>query len=129
VGLGLDSPRVAASGADVPSVGPGATASVPIIFDNQYLGTLVTLGLVGLVGLVWFVWNTAVRLIRAARRLVGPHGDFIAACGVACAGYGTSMFLYDSLSYIQVTLLLFITAALGLKTIELAGEEMAATSA
>ena len=129
VGLGLDSPNIAASGADVPTVGPGRTTPVPIIFDNQYLGTLVTLGLVGIVGLVWFVWNTAVRLVRAARRLVGPYGDFIAACGVACAGYGASMFFYDSLSYIQVTLLLFITAALGLRTLALAGEETAATSA
>jgi hypothetical protein len=39
------------------------------------------------------------------------------------------MFLYDALSYIQVTLLLFITAALGLKTIELAGDEAAEVSA
>lgn len=129
VGLGLDSEGVAASGADVPSVGPGATAPVPIIFDNQYLGTLVTLGVVGLVGLVWFVWGTVVRLVRAARRLVGPYGDFIAACGTACAGYGTSMFTFDSVAYIQLTLLLFITAALGLKTLALAEEETAATSA
>jgi hypothetical protein len=128
VGLGLENPGIAASGTDVGSVGPGAAAAVPIIFDNQYLYTLVTLGIVGLVGLVWFVWATVVRLVRAARSIVGPHGDFIAACSVACAGYGTSMLFYDSVSFIQVTLVLFITAALGLKTLALATQETATSS-
>lgn len=123
VGIGLENPGLAASGADVGSVGPGATSTVPIIFDNQYLNTFVSLGVVGLIGLVWFVWQTVVRLVRAARRFSGPHGDFIAACSLACVGYGVSMFVYDAMAFIQVTLLLFITAALGLRTIRLAALE------
>ena len=33
------------------------------------------------------------------------------------------MFFYDSLAFIQVTLLLFITAGLGLRTVRLAAQE------
>jgi hypothetical protein len=127
VGLGLDSPEVAISGSDAGVVGPGASSSVPIIFDNQYMSTLVTLGVVGLVGLTWLVWQTVLRLLRAARRYTGLYGDFIAACGVSCTGFGVSMFLFDSVAYIQLTLVLFMTAAFGLRTIQLA--EQAASSA
>lgn len=120
VGLGLDNPNISTSGAAVAPPVPGQAAVVPLIFDNQYLHTFVSLGLLGLIAIAWFVWGTARRLLRSAKRMVGPHGDFLAACGVACAGYGASMFFYDSLAFIQVTLLLFIFAALGLKTLALA---------
>lgn len=118
VGVGIDNPEIASSGTDLTST-PGQTVAVPIIFDNQYLHTLVTLGLLGIIGIVWFVWGTVLRTARAARRLVGPEGDFVAACSVACAGYGASMLFFDSIAFIQVTLLLFITAALALKTLAL----------
>jgi len=127
VGLGLDNPNIAVSGADAGAVGPGAPSSVPIIFDNQYMSTLVTLGVVGLVGLSWLVWQTVVRLVRAARRYPGVYGDFIAACAASCVGYGVSMFLFDALAYIQLTLVLFMTAAFGLRTVRLAEQEASAT--
>jgi hypothetical protein len=127
VGLGLDNPNIAVSGADAGAIGPGRPSAVPIIFDNQYMGTLVSLGVVGLVGLVWLVWQTVVRLVRAARRYTGLYGDFIAACSAACAGYGVSMFLFDALAYIQLTIVLFMTAAFGLRTVKLAEQEASAT--
>lgn len=129
VGLGLDNPRIAASGASVGAVGPGTTSSVPIIFDNYYLRALVTLGLVGLIGIVWFIWSTVVRLVKAARGDETILGDFTAACAVACVGYGVSMFLFDAMSFIQVTLLLFITAALGLRAARLSQEESGSPAA
>ncbi len=124
IGLGLDSPQIATVGPDLAGTGP--QTPVPIIFDNQYLLTLVTLGLAGIIAVVWLVWGVAVRFVRAAREIPGRQGDFVAACAAACAAYGASMFFYDSLAYVQVTLVLFITAALGLKTMALADEEAAA---
>lgn len=126
IGLGLDSPQIVTTGADI---GPGPPVVVPLIFDNQYLHTLVTLGLVGIIGLMWLVWGLTARFMSEARDLIGPHGDLVAACAAACAGYGTSMLFYDSLAYVQVTLLLFIVGAVGLKTIALArsGEEQRTT--
>jgi O-antigen ligase len=120
VGLGIDNPRIATSGTDTLSATPTQAPVVPLIFDNQYLHTLVTLGLAGLIAFSWFIWGTAVRLVRRAKREIGPYGDLMAACGIACAGYGAGMFFYDSLAFIQVTLLLFIAAALGLRTMALA---------
>jgi hypothetical protein len=125
IGLGIENPNIASSGAELAAPLPGQ-AAVPLIFDNQYLHTLVTLGLVGLVGLVWLVWGSAARFVRTAKRIAGPHGDFVAACAGGCAGYGAGMFFFDSLAYVQVTLLLFITIALGLKTIALRDEQATA---
>jgi hypothetical protein len=68
-----------------------------------------------------------VRLIRAARRYRGLYGDFIAACALACVGYGVSMFVFDAAAYIQLTLVLFMTAAFGLRTVKLAEQEASAT--
>ena len=127
IGLGIDNPEIASSGAELAGPLPGQGDVVPIIFDNQYLHTLVTLGLVGLIGVVWLVWGSTARFVRAAKQIVGPHGDFVAACAVACAGYGAGMLFFDSLAYVQVTLMLFIAAALGLKTITLADARAPAT--
>jgi O-antigen ligase len=120
IGLGIDNPEIASSGAELAGPLPGQGDIVPIIFDNQYLHTLVTLGLVGLIGVVWLVWGSTARFVRASKQIVGHHGDFVAACAVACAGYGAGMLFFDSLAYVQVTLMLFIAAALGLKTLTLA---------
>ncbi len=121
VGRGLDNPNIVTSGDDASS--PGQVAVVPLIFDNQYLLSLVSFGLLGLIALIWFVWGTARRLLRAGKRLVSHEGDYIAACGIACAGYGAGMIFYDSLAFVQVTLLLFVFAALGLKTLSLRPEQ------
>ena len=129
VGIGLDNPNIATTGVETSATGPAQPAVVPLIFDNQYLLTLVTLGLLGSIAVIWFVWGTARRLLRSAKRTVGHRADFVAACGIACAGYGAGMIFYDSLAFIQVTLLLFIFAALGLKTLALGPEQPAAQEA
>lgn len=120
VGIGLDDPHLGISGGDTPPAAEGSDPIVPIIFDNQYLYTIVALGLLGFVALIWFVWGTARQLLRSAKMMTDRPGDFVAACGIACAGYGASMLFYDSLAFIQVTLLLFVFAALGLRTRALA---------
>ena len=56
---------------------PGAIVDpktgAPIIFDDQYLNSLVSIGFLGLVGVLWFVWGGVRRLVahgppRAAGR-------------------------------------------------------------
>jgi O-Antigen ligase len=92
----------------------------PIIFDDQYLNSLVSIGFLGLAGLLWFVWGAVGRLVRGARRLTGATGDLIAACAVACAGFGAGMLTFDAFSFVQCTLIFFLVAALGLRTHQLA---------
>jgi hypothetical protein len=104
-----------------PAALAGADVQGPsIIFDDQYMNTLVTLGAVGLVGLVWLVWGAAWKLLGSSRRLRGPASDLLVACGTACAGFGASLLTYDALAFVQATLLFLIAAALGLRAREIA---------
>jgi hypothetical protein len=86
-----------------------------IIFDDQYLTTLVTLGALGLVGVVWFVWGAVRKLGRGARKATGLPGDLLVACTASCAAFGISMFTYDAFSFVQATFLFVMIAALGLR--------------
>lgn len=97
-----------------PSGGPQARQA-GIIFDDQYLNTIVSAGLLGIVGAVWFIWGAAIKLGRAAKRTQGREGELLAACSVSCAGFAASMFLFDAFSFVQATLVFFIIAALGLR--------------
>jgi polysaccharide biosynthesis protein PslJ len=87
-----------------------------IIFDDQYMNTLVSLGALGLFAVIWLVWGTAIRLGRAARaRSTIPGSDLVAATAVCCVGFGASMLTFDAFAFVQATLLFFVIAALGLR--------------
>jgi hypothetical protein len=97
---------------------PGASsdpAAPDLIFDNQYLNTIVTTGLLGLVAVAWFVWGSVLKLARAARRRLDHPSDLLAACCIAIAGFGASMFLFDAFYFVQCTLFFFMIAAIGLR--------------
>jgi polysaccharide biosynthesis protein PslJ len=97
---------------------PGFPLSgVLIIFDDQYLNTLVSMGAVGLFAVVWFVWGSVIKLARGARRR-GSSSDLVAACCISAAGFATSMFVFDAFSFVQATLMFFIVAAIGLRARE-----------
>ena len=91
VGLGIDSSQVKTSGVPGSAQVSRETSGPAIIFDNQYLRTLVSLGLIGLIGAVWFVWGSAIRLARRSKHLAGNDGDLLAACAIACVGYAAGM--------------------------------------
>lgn len=115
VGKGLGS-QLSTGASTGPTAGfPGLGRQVDIIFDNQYLNTLVSAGALGFVAAIWFIWGAAIKLARAARRTHGPPGELIAACSVGCFGFAASMFLFDAFSFVQSTLVLFMLAALGLR--------------
>jgi hypothetical protein len=98
----------------------GASTVVEIIFDNQYLSTLVMLGGIGLVATIWFVWGAAVKLAVAAHRHRESHeADLVAACAVSCAGFAASMLFFDAFAFVQTTIIFLIVAAVGLRLREL----------
>ena len=103
------------TGSTVPGAIVDPKTGVPIIFDDQYLNSLVSIGFVGLVAVIWFVWGAAWRLGGAARRVRGRESDLVAACAVSCAGFAAGMFTFDAFAFVQCTLLFFVIAALGLK--------------
>ena len=92
-----------------------ADATPFLIFDDQYLNTLVTLGIVGIVGAVWFIWGAAVKLAATARKTTGRLSDLVAAAAAACAAFGVSMFTFDAFAFVQCTIIFFLIAGLGLR--------------
>jgi O-Antigen ligase len=88
---------------------------VIIYFDNQWLNTLVSLGVVGLVATFWFVWGSFGSIARFARRVRGPRSDLAAACAASVAAFGVSMLVFDAFAFVQATIIFFAIAALGLQ--------------
>jgi polysaccharide biosynthesis protein PslJ len=104
---------VAATGGQADARNGQVTTS--IIFDDQYMNTLVSLGALGFLGVFWFVWGSVRKLSRSARRLAGREKELIGALAISCAGFGAAMLTYDAFSFVQSTLVFFIIAALGLR--------------
>ena len=92
-----------------------AREQIPLIFDNQYLGSLVRLGAIGLLGVMLFIWGSAVRLYKGGRRIRTPLGDLVAACAAAAVGFGGAFLLFDAFAFVQATLLFFVVVAIGLR--------------
>ena len=90
-------------------------AHLGIIYDDQYLTTLVTLGVLGFIGVVWFVWGAVFKLGGVIKRTTGASSDFFVATTASCAAFAVSLLTYDALSFVQVSLLFCVVAALGLK--------------
>ena len=99
------------------------TSASNLIFDNQYLTMLTEFGIVGVVALAWFSIGAVVKLGRAGKSDHSTEGDLIALCAISCAGFSASMFLYDAIAFIQVTLVFFVIAAIGLRTRQIVQEE------
>lgn len=112
VGTGIGEQTVPS---DLPPGASSDPATPDLIFDNQYLNTIVTTGLLGLIAVGWLVWGSVVKLARAARRRRGPPSDLLVACAIATAGFGASMFLFDAFYFVQCTLFFFMIAAIGFR--------------
>jgi len=99
--------------------GPGVITDpktkAPIIFDDQWMNTLVTIGVLGFIGVAWFIWGGVLKLVRAARHTAGRVSDLVAACAVSTAGFAAGMFAFDAFSFVQCTLIFFVLMALGLR--------------
>jgi polysaccharide biosynthesis protein PslJ len=95
-------------------------APPPIIFDNQYLDTLVKLGGLGLAAVIVFFWGGAIGLFRRARSMTGPTADLLAAASIAAFGFAASMLFFDAFAFVQATLVCVVIIALGYRAAELA---------
>ena len=113
VGKGIGS-QVTTKEAGVAQTAEGAEGAV-IFFDNEWLNTLVSLGVIGIVAVAWFVWGSLITVGRFARRVRGPRSDLAAACVAAIGAFGVSMFVFDAFAFVQATIFFFLIAALGLQ--------------
>lgn len=109
-GIGRGNPLVGSRAPDAPTQG--------IIFDNQYLYTLVELGALGIGTLLWLLGAGTWRLLKGARSRAGWSRYLVAACGMGVAGFVASMWFFDAFAFVQVTMLFFVVMALGLKALQ-----------
>jgi hypothetical protein len=82
------------------------------ILDNQWLGLFLDIGLLGLFGWIWLIVRSARRLGRLARTRGSPEGMLAAAFAASITGFAVAMLTYDSLAYIQETVILWVILAL-----------------
>jgi hypothetical protein len=97
------------------------------ILDDQWLSSLLELGICGVFALVWMIVRALRRLKFRARRTDDDYSWLLTSLAAGIAGYAFGMFTYDAFSFIQVTLLLFIFLGLGAAAVRLdpAGEDEA----
>ena len=82
------------------------------LLDNQWLGTLLEVGLAGLIGLAWLLGRFIVRLSVASFR-TRVDGVLLAGLASAVFSYLVGMFTYDALTFTQVTVVLFVLLGVG----------------
>jgi hypothetical protein len=113
-GIGRGNPLVGSRAPDAPTQG--------IIFDNQYLYTLVELGALGLGAVLWILIAGSWRLLKGASLRDGWSRHLIAACGMGVASFAAAMWFFDAFAFVQVTMLFFVVLAVGLKALEFSKE-------
>ena len=86
-----------------------------IIFDNQYMATLVTLGIVGVIAIVWLVFGAARKFVRAAKTVSGTTSDLMVTGACVAVSFGIALFLFDALFFVQAALIFVIITALALR--------------
>jgi hypothetical protein len=82
------------------------------ILDNQWLGTFLDVGLLGIAGWIWLIVRIDRRLARIARTRGSPDGLLAAGFVASITGFAVSMLTYDSLSFIQEAIVLWVVLAL-----------------
>jgi O-antigen ligase len=94
-------------------VNPDAGGIEANIFDDQWLGTLLSTGIVGFAGWAWFFILAIRRFGREAERDTSERGWLLTAITASVTAYAVGMLTYDAFAFIQVTFLLFILVGLG----------------
>jgi hypothetical protein len=105
-----------------------STPPDPIIFDDQYLTSLVGHGVIGLGAVLWIVGAIVFRLLGASRRARGSL-PLLSACTAACAGFAAAMLTFDAFAFVQCSIFFFAIAALGLRLAQFTGLAASSTRA
>jgi O-antigen ligase len=88
------------------------------ILDNQWLGTLLEIGIVGAAAFFWLMARAVRRLAHASREASERDSWLFAGFAAAIAGFGVGMLTYDTFSFIQVTFLFWIILGLAAALLE-----------
>jgi polysaccharide biosynthesis protein PslJ len=83
------------------------------ILDNQWLKSLLELGIAGVAGWLWLFIGVVRRTGKHAKTDLSDYGWLLAAISGSVLAYGIGMYFYDAFSFIQVTFLFYMLMALG----------------
>jgi hypothetical protein len=81
------------------------------ILDDQWLSTLLELGVVGTGGLLWLFCRAIRRLARRARETTGAESWLMTGLATSITGFAVGMLTFDAFAFIQVTFLAFVMLA------------------
>jgi hypothetical protein len=87
------------------------------ILDDQWLWSLLELGVFGVVALLWFFVVAVRRFGRLAKRDTTENSWLLTAFAASIASYAIGMLTFDAFNFVQVTMLLFLITALGVATL------------
>jgi hypothetical protein len=83
------------------------------ILDNQWLSSLLNIGLVGVFAIAWLFLRFIRRVGRGALRERSDEGWLLVALVSSVAAFGAGMFTFDAFAFTQVTFVFFVILALG----------------
>ena len=96
--------------------GPAATVparNVAQVLDNQWLGTLLEIGILGFLGWMWMFVHVIRRLGRRAKlERHHPEGWLPVALAASICGFALGMVTYDAFGFVQAVVLLYIIIGL-----------------
>jgi hypothetical protein len=98
------------------------------ILDDQWLSSLLETGIVGVIALLWLFRRSNKRMRRIARSEDGDDAWLATAVLASVTAFAVGMLTFDSLGFVQVTILLFLTLALGSALTNVRREESAAAA-
>jgi hypothetical protein len=84
------------------------------ILDDQWLKTLLETGVLGVLAWFWLFRRFAKRVAPRAKEDDGEMGWLLSALTASVLAFAWGMFFYDAFAFIQVTLLFYILAGLGM---------------
>jgi hypothetical protein len=87
--------------------------------DDQWLSSLLEVGMLGVAALVWMIVRVLRRLKRVARLDDSVDSWLLTALATGICAYAFGMFTYDAFSFIQVTLMLFVYLGLAAAALRL----------
>jgi polysaccharide biosynthesis protein PslJ len=83
------------------------------ILDDQWLGTLLTIGAAGVYGLMWLLVRAMRRLSKRARTVTGADAWLATSLTAALMAWTIGLFTYDGFAFIQVTFFAFVMLGFG----------------
>lgn len=95
------------------------------LLDDQWLGTMLEVGILGTLALIWLFVRTYRRLKAVARSDPGPTGWLAVALAASLMSFAIGMFTYDTFGFVQVTMVAFLLFGIAAAYVRLEEESSA----